>query len=492
MSIKNLYYIEQIDNSIAIKVVIEHHYLHRRPPAIISYGLFERASKKLVGVIIYGNPTSPSAVTSLFIKPENINVYELNRLWIQDNTPKNSESYFISNTMKLLNREVILSFSDPSHGHNGTIYQACNFLYLGITKKNKDLKIKNKEHLSSNNANIKEYQEKYGAENVYYADREQKHRYVYLNCNEKRKKELIANFKFNQLPYPKSISKYLIYGLKDPVINEIKYIGKSEIGLRRPNQHKKPSSLKTNTPKNLWIKELIKNNLMYSIEIIEQLPDNKELISKEIFWIKWFKDKGFKLLNGTDGGEGTPGYKHTEKTKEILSQKRKQYHENNEIDPKLYESCYKRKEHKLIDNVYYKHCSDCETFRKLEEYSKDLARWDGIRSICIFCARKRKAIHYEQTATKLTKEQWKLSYSNRKNNMRLGVKLAYEKNPSLKTNLSKKMSKAIYAVNILDNSIIEFESALHAKKSGFNNSNIGVAIKHKKQYKGYMWFFKKQ
>jgi hypothetical protein len=68
-------------------------------------------------------------------------VLELRRLCCIDDTPKNTESYFISRCLKWLKKntetKTIVSYADPYHGHCGTIYKASNFQYLGLTAKGK-------------------------------------------------------------------------------------------------------------------------------------------------------------------------------------------------------------------------------------------------------------------------------------------------------------------------------------------------------------------
>ena len=51
--------------------------------------------------------------------------------------------------------------------------------------------------------NMQQVRDKYGAENVYYADRPRKHRYVYINAKKKRRKDLMGLIKYEILPYPK-------------------------------------------------------------------------------------------------------------------------------------------------------------------------------------------------------------------------------------------------------------------------------------------------
>jgi len=52
-----------------------------------------------------------------------------------------------------------------------------------------------------------------------------------------------------------------------------------------------------------WINTQIKNNIDILISEIETVS-KKETKNKEIFWIQYFKEKGYKILNGNNGGGG--------------------------------------------------------------------------------------------------------------------------------------------------------------------------------------------
>jgi hypothetical protein len=62
-------------------------------------------------------------------------VIELRRLCCIDDTPKNTESFFIGAMLRWLKKhtphKVVVSYADAEHGHTGTIYKASNFKYLG-------------------------------------------------------------------------------------------------------------------------------------------------------------------------------------------------------------------------------------------------------------------------------------------------------------------------------------------------------------------------
>jgi hypothetical protein len=205
---KEYFQIDYINYKNAKNLIIKYHYLHRQAPCSKSFGLFCKNCNKVVGVIIYGISCSSTLLKGICGDEEKGNVYELTRLWIKDGTPKNSESFLIGNTLKLLDKEIIVSFAEIQQGHAGTIYQASNFIYCGLSAKFKDPKIKGLEHKHhatyANGLNMSQIVEKYGIENVYYVERPRKHRYIYFNAKGKRKKELLNKLKYKIYKYPKN------------------------------------------------------------------------------------------------------------------------------------------------------------------------------------------------------------------------------------------------------------------------------------------------
>lgn len=121
------------------------------------------------------------------------------------------------------------------------------------------------------------------------------------------------------------MGKFLIYGLSDPRTHEIRYVGKSSSGLKRPREHKFPSVLRDspNTHRSRWIKLLLSIGLTYDIVIIEELPGPDGLYAAEQFHIKRLRSEGFRLTNHTDGGPGLSGWKMPQSQKDKLSSDRK-------------------------------------------------------------------------------------------------------------------------------------------------------------------------
>ena len=207
---KSEYYIKQLDYQTAMNVVIEKHYLHRKCPCSYAFGLFKQGSEEVLGVVIYGVSPSSTLLKGICGPEEQYNVYELNRLWVDDSVPKNGESFLVGNTLRKLDREIIVSFADTSQDHTGYIYQACNFYYTGLSAKFRDPKVRgleNQHHATyANGLTNQQVIEKFGAENVYFVDRPRKHRYIYFNASKTKKKQLLKKLRYPILSYPKAVA----------------------------------------------------------------------------------------------------------------------------------------------------------------------------------------------------------------------------------------------------------------------------------------------
>lgn len=122
--------VRRIDPRTATELVVARHYLHRRPPISYAFGLYR--DDELLGVVTYGTPASRHLQKSA-CPGEPGRVLELNRLWVDDVLPRNTESWFVSRSLKLLPARIVVSYADPVHGHYGYIYRALNFRYAGWT-----------------------------------------------------------------------------------------------------------------------------------------------------------------------------------------------------------------------------------------------------------------------------------------------------------------------------------------------------------------------
>lgn len=110
-----------------------------------------------------------------------------------------------------------------------------------------------------------------------------------------------------------------IYELRDPRDLECKprYVGITTTSLkRRLGIHLQKHRLKNNTHKNNWIKSLLKDGIKPLPVLIEEVVGWKYACEVEKYWIKEFKEQGYKLVNSTEGGDGSQGYKWTPEVRE--------------------------------------------------------------------------------------------------------------------------------------------------------------------------------
>lgn len=115
----------------AIALVIANHYMHRKPPISFAYGLID-GNGITRGCITFGTPASRHMLIGA-CKSAPESVIELNRLWVNDDMPRNTESWFVARALALLPARIVLSYADTAAGHVGYVYRASNFHYAGWT-----------------------------------------------------------------------------------------------------------------------------------------------------------------------------------------------------------------------------------------------------------------------------------------------------------------------------------------------------------------------
>jgi hypothetical protein len=195
MGFKDSYEIKSIAYQQAMAVVVEKHYLHRKCPVSHAFGLFERAGDELVGVVTYGVSPSSTLLKGICGPEEAKNVYELNRLVINDNLEKNIASFFISSSIKYLPKMIIVSYADSHQNHHGYVYQATNWIYTGKTKERTDIGF-------DDNSHSRHYQKGIDTK-LNRKFRSSKHRYCIFIGSKQDKKQFIKSLKYQIHPYPK-------------------------------------------------------------------------------------------------------------------------------------------------------------------------------------------------------------------------------------------------------------------------------------------------
>lgn len=172
------------------KFIEEHHYSKNINGCITDYCFKLLYNNEIIGAMFYGRMAMANQ-WKRFGKCES-DVIELRRLCCIDNTPKNTESYFIGKTLKYLkkntNIKTVVSYADQEYGHTGIIYKASNFTYYGFKKGAKVIMFDGKQYhdkaiRTKYKGNLKPFAQrlKNALENgsAYYKDTAGKHTYVY-------------------------------------------------------------------------------------------------------------------------------------------------------------------------------------------------------------------------------------------------------------------------------------------------------------------------
>ena len=219
--------VRKISKSVAKDIIVKNHYSHLWTKVSYAIGLYIEddshewfnSGDKLIGVACYGDPIgrlSGQSITPLLDRTE---VLELVRVFVFDDYGSNIESWFLGQTFQWLRTNVpqikgLISYSDPKEGHNGTIYQATNWLYQGDKLRfNDSWSFKFSEggewqhgrtifpyYGTNNPTKIQEQIDK-----PFWIRKEpRKHRYVYILAKGGERRKLLKSLKHPILEYPKS------------------------------------------------------------------------------------------------------------------------------------------------------------------------------------------------------------------------------------------------------------------------------------------------
>lgn len=127
--------VETIACWLARAVICQHHYSRRFVNnSYLHLGIF--SGRDLVGVMQWGYALNPNSGARVVEGTGNREYMELNRLWLHDCMPKNSESRAISYALKTIKQlypqvQWVQSFADERCGCFGVVYQASNFEFVG-------------------------------------------------------------------------------------------------------------------------------------------------------------------------------------------------------------------------------------------------------------------------------------------------------------------------------------------------------------------------
>ena len=131
-----------IPGKIAKPYIEKHHYSKKAVNnSCLHFGAF--LDGNLHGVLSYGPSLDKSKIITLVDGTGWNDFLELNRMAFDDYLPRNSESYCIAKSIRMIRKNApqikwIISFADGCSCGDGTIYRASNFVLTGI-KRNSNL-----------------------------------------------------------------------------------------------------------------------------------------------------------------------------------------------------------------------------------------------------------------------------------------------------------------------------------------------------------------
>jgi hypothetical protein len=104
------------------------------PNSSVHFGWF--VGGRMLGALQFGPAMNPASGASVVPGTPRGGYLELNRMWLSDECPRNSESAAISCAMRIIERDHghvgwVQSFADERCGGLGVVYQACSFVYVG-------------------------------------------------------------------------------------------------------------------------------------------------------------------------------------------------------------------------------------------------------------------------------------------------------------------------------------------------------------------------
>ncbi len=124
--------VERIKSSDAAIIIIREHYLHRKPSISDAFCLRDSWWGEPQGIITLGVPASHHLRVSVAPRSPDV-VFELNRLWVSDRLPRNTETWFLSRALRAFRPAIVVSYADTTQGHLGYVYRAANWRYAGWT-----------------------------------------------------------------------------------------------------------------------------------------------------------------------------------------------------------------------------------------------------------------------------------------------------------------------------------------------------------------------
>ncbi len=180
----------------ATSIIEEYEWLGTMPNAAMkAYGIFWQGS--CGGVVVYGAVSPPSVAESVIGSPWTDKVIQLGRgacvHWAHPHAASKLIAYSLREIAKHGWR-IVIAFSDPDAGEIGTVYQASNWIYCGLTAKRPDYFIDGKRIVGP----VGVIQDHYEIR-----PRVRKGRYIYVLGSKSEQRIIKRELNWKSQPYPK-------------------------------------------------------------------------------------------------------------------------------------------------------------------------------------------------------------------------------------------------------------------------------------------------
>lgn len=204
--------VEQISTDAARSVILKYEWLGTMGRCVATYGLLTE-DDDLLGAAVFG---WPAAVQSRDIcgKQNRQLAICLERGACVHYAPSNAASFLIANSVKQAANDhgwkIFYAYADPEAGEIGTVYQACNWLYIGQGvgrtpgRFREDWQLPSGKVLSSRSLRHRKMKRtdalEAGWKPVY---KHPKHKYVHFEGTKSERRELLRSLRYPTQPYPK-------------------------------------------------------------------------------------------------------------------------------------------------------------------------------------------------------------------------------------------------------------------------------------------------
>lgn len=134
---KKDYLVKEISKNKALEMIQKYHYSNTLPK-LNKHFIGFYLENELVGVVTLGWGTRPlHTIKKIFPSLETKDYYEIGRMCMTEEMPRNSESQMISKLVKWIKEnepqiKILFTWADGIMGKVGYVYQSCSFLYGGF------------------------------------------------------------------------------------------------------------------------------------------------------------------------------------------------------------------------------------------------------------------------------------------------------------------------------------------------------------------------